>query len=103
MVSEAQVWEVLQKVHDPEFPISIVDMGMVYGVKVVDETVHIDMTFTAIGCPAIEIITEDVHKSIKSLPGVNEVKINIVWNPPWSKDKITPRGRLILQEYGVGV
>lgn len=102
MTSE-QVWEALRQVTDPEYPLSIVDLGMVYGVEVDDGNVQIDMTFTAIGCPAIEMILSDVKDAIDELTGVAKLKVDVVWSPPWTKDKITPHGREILQYYGVGV
>lgn len=103
MVTEAQVWEALQGVTDPEMPISLVDMGMIYGVKVDGGVVTIDMTFTAIGCPAMDMITADVEQAVQDLPGVRQVQINVVWQPPWTKERISPKGRRILQEFGVGV
>ncbi len=103
MVTQEQVWDALRGVNDPEFPISIVDLGMVYGVTVQAGRVHIDVTFTAMGCPAIDMIVSDVKAAVGALPGVEEVEVEVVWSPPWSKDKITPRGREILQYYGVGV
>ena len=103
MVTQEQVWDALHGVNDPEFPISIVDLGMVYGVTVQAGRVHIDVTFTAMGCPAIDMIVSDVKAAVGALPGVEEVEVEVVWSPPWSKDKITPRGREILQYYGVGV
>jgi len=103
VVTQEQVWDALRGVNDPEFPISIVDLGMVYGVTVQAGRVHIDVTFTAMGCPAIDMIVSDVKEAVGALPGVEEVEVEVVWSPPWSKDKITPRGREILQYYGVGV
>jgi phenylacetate-CoA oxygenase PaaJ subunit len=103
VVTSEQVWEALRQVTDPEYPLSIVDLGMVYGVEVDDGNVQIDMTFTAIGCPAIEMILSDVKDAIDELTGVAKLKVDVVWSPPWTKDKITPHGREILQYYGVGV
>ncbi|NIR52448.1 metal-sulfur cluster assembly factor [candidate division KSB1 bacterium] len=103
MVTEEQVWQALQEVTDPEYPLSIVDLGMIYDVDVQAEQVNITMTFTAIGCPAIEMIISDMKEAVLKLPDVKKVDVEIVWSPPWTKDKITSKGREILQYYGVGV
>ena len=103
MVTEARVWQALKKVIDPEYPLSIVDLGMIYKVKVLQAKVAIEMTFTAMGCPAIDMILLDVDEEVRKISGVKNVDIEIVWSPPWTRNKITPAGREILQYYGVGV
>ncbi len=104
MVTRRHVWEALQSVTDPEYPLSIVDLGMVYDVDVrAGGVVHVDVTFTAMGCPAIEMILDDIKAAIAQVDGVKQVDIDVVWSPPWTKDKITPKGREILQYYGVGM
>ena len=103
MVTEARVWQALKKVNDPEYPLSIVDLGMIYKVKVLQAKVAIEMTFTAMGCPAIDMILLDVDEEVRKISGVKNVDIEIVWSPPWTRNKITPAGREILQYYGVGV
>ena len=103
MVTEARVWQALKKVIDPEYPLSIVDLGMIYKVKVLQAKVAIEMTFTAMGCPAIDMILSDVDEEVRKISGVKNVDIEIVWSPPWTRNKITPAGREILQYYGVGV
>lgn len=101
MVTEAQVLEALARVQDPEYPIGIVDLGMVYGVRVARDVVEVEMTFTSIGCPAMEMLCDDVRQAIAGLPGVADVRVDVVWTPPWTKDRITERGRRILQVCGV--
>ena len=103
MVTENQVWQALKEVNDPEYPLSIVDLGMIYKVKVLQAKVAIEMTFTAMGCPAIDMILSDVDEEVRKISGVKNVDIEIVWSPPWTRNKITPEGREILQYYGVGV
>ena len=103
MVTEALVWQALRRVNDPEYPLSIVDLGMIYKVEVLQEKVAIEMTFTAMGCPAIDMILLDVDEAVRKIPGVKNVDIEIVWSPPWTRNKITAEGREILQYYGVGV
>ncbi len=103
MVTTEQVWNALRQVTDPEYPLSIVDLGMVYDVAVQDGDVHLTITFTAIGCPAIDMIIADIKEAVHRLPGVTNLNVEVVWNPPWTKEKISERGREILQYYGVGV
>jgi metal-sulfur cluster biosynthetic enzyme len=84
-------------------PISIVDMGLIYDVRVGSGEVEVDMTFTAIACPAMDMLISDVKEKLGELPGVNSVKINVVWNPPWNKSRLSKQGRDILQSFGVAV
>ncbi|MEE8062198.1 MAG: metal-sulfur cluster assembly factor [Gemmatimonadales bacterium] len=103
-VTEADVWQALQRVSDPEYPMSIVDLGLVYGVRISDGgRVEVDISFTSIGCPAIEMIGEDIHEEVGALAGVEQVKVDVVWDPPWTKDRITDRGRRVLVAHGVAV
>lgn len=103
MVTATQVWDVLKGVNDPEYPLSVVDLGMIYNVTVEGGRVGIDITFTAMGCPAIDMILSDVEEAVKKLPGVTQLSVEVVWSPPWTKDKITREGRQILLYHGVGV
>jgi metal-sulfur cluster biosynthetic enzyme len=102
--TEAAVWQALAAITDPELPVSLVDMGMIYAVSI-DESgaVDIDLTFTSIGCPGMEMILEDVRAAVGAVPGVREVHVEIVWSPPWTKSRLTPRGRQLLQAVGLSV
>jgi len=88
-------------VTDPEYPLSIVDLGMVYRVVQQGSSVAVTMTFTSIGCPAIEMIVTDVHQALRTVPGIEDVTVDIVWDPPWTRERITERGRRVLAVYGV--
>lgn len=88
---------------DPQMPISTVDMGLVYGIRLQDSAVEIDMTFTAIACPAMDIIIADVHRCLETLPGVSSVKVNVLWNPAWTKGRLTSRAKDILRSFGIAV
>lgn len=99
--TDAEVWQALHAVTDPEYPLSIVDLGMVYGVRVDGTVASVEITFTSIGCPAIDMIVSDIREAILAVPGVREVRLEIVWSPPWTKHRITDRGRRILAVYGV--
>lgn len=101
--TESLVREALLRVSDPEYPLSIVDLGLIYGVRVEDGVAYVDVTFTSIGCPAIEMIVEDIHTEVGAVPGIDRVEVEVVWGPPWTKDKITDRGRRVLVAYGVVV
>ena len=101
---ETAVWEALSGVTDPELPLSLVDMGMVYAVDMVDRgTVRIELTFTSIGCPGMDMILEDVRAAVGAVAGVTDVRIEVVWSPPWTKARLTPRGRVLLQAVGLSV
>lgn len=99
--TEAQVWGALRHVTDPEYPLSIVDLGMIYNVRVTGGAVRVDMTFTSIGCPAIEMLVHDVREAVTAVPAVTAVTVEVVWSPPWTKERITERGRRVLASYGV--
>ena len=80
-----EIMEALETVEDPELHIDIVNLGLVYGVDIDDENnVKVTMTLTAMGCPLAGMINEMVDTAVKSVDGVNNVEVNIVWNPPWS-------------------
>ena len=96
-----QVWSALREVEDPEFPLSLVDMGMIYDVRADGSEVNIDMTFTSIGCPAIDMLTADVRDAVGEVDGVEDVKVHEVWDPPWVKDRISKSGRRVLAAHGV--
>lgn len=101
MLTEAAVWDALGGVTDPEYALSIVDLGMVYDVRVADGDVRASVTFTSIGCPAIDMILEDAAAAIRAVPGVRDVRLDVVWTPAWTKDRISARGRRVLAMYGV--
>ena len=88
-----QVKLALRKVKDPELNLNIVDLGLVYDIRVDGAEVEIDMTLTSPGCPAGPQIMGDVERVAKAIPGVGAVTINLVWQPFWTPDKIEPRVR----------
>ncbi len=101
--SESDLWSALEDVNDPEFPMSVVDMGLVYGVARENGCVRVQITFTAMGCPAMEMILDDVRARLLREPGVKEVQIEIVWDPPWNKSRLSERGRELLKMWGIAV
>jgi metal-sulfur cluster biosynthetic enzyme len=99
--SPARLWEALEEVNDPEFPMSLVDMGLIYGIEWEDTTVRVDLTFTAMGCPAMDFILQDVRERLLQEEGVDDVEIEIVWDPPWTKERLSEKGRALLLHWGV--
>ncbi len=95
------LWSALRDVLDPEFPISIVDLGLVYGVSRTGDLVEVDLTFTATGCPCMDFIHEDVRERLLREPGVGAVRIRDVWDPPWTRERISAEGRETLRRHGV--
>ena len=91
--SADQVKLALRKVRDPELNLNIVDLGLVYNIAVEGRIVAIDMTLTSPGCPAGPQIMGDVERAVRAIPGVDDVTINLVWDPFWSPEKIEPRVR----------
>jgi len=95
--------EALKDVQDPEMPVNIVDLGLVYGVRRSGSRVDVDLTFTAMGCPAYEFLLADVRERLLREPGVEDVLIRVVWDPPWTAERLTEEGREALQMWGLAV
>ena len=96
MPSLAQVHEALASVHDPEIPVNIVDLGLVYGCELDGDTVHIEMTLTAPGCGMGPVLVDDVKRRIGRVPFVSDVEVDLVFDPPWSRDMMTEEAQLSL-------
>jgi metal-sulfur cluster biosynthetic enzyme len=96
-------WEALTEVQDPEMPVNLVDLGLIYGITERDGVVDVDLTFTAMGCPASEFILEDVRERLMLEAGVIEVRVNVVWDPPWTVARMTEAGRDALESWGLAV
>ena len=95
---QARVIEALRTIFDPEIPVNIYDLGLVYGLDVEEARgrVHIRLTLTAPGCPVAQTFPELVGSTVDALPGVNEVEVELVWEPPWSKAMMSEAARLQL-------
>jgi metal-sulfur cluster biosynthetic enzyme len=88
------VWEKLHNCYDPEIPLNVVDLGLIYGVQIENEgDVVVEMTLTAQGCPSHTEISRDIRQTVLSVPGVNTCKVNVVWDPPWTPERISKEGR----------
>lgn len=104
-------WRALKDVLDPELPISVVDMGLIYDIRERDSTrdsearsgqrLEVTMTFTATACPCMELMLMDVRERLLEVAGVEDVAIEVVWDPPWTRAMITEEGRATLKKYGV--
>ncbi|SMO55797.1 metal-sulfur cluster assembly factor [Melghirimyces algeriensis] len=92
-----EIMEALETVEDPELHIDIVNLGLVYGVDIDDDgKAKVTMTLTAMGCPLAGMINEMVTTAVQSVDGVKDVEVNIVWNPPWSKDRMSRYAKMAL-------
>jgi metal-sulfur cluster biosynthetic enzyme len=96
VVSEDQVKLALRRVKDPDLNLNILDLGLVYGIEVKGAKVKVDMTLTSPGCPSGPEIMSNAEEEIKTLPGVEEVQMNLVWMPFWTPEKMEPRVRAYL-------
>lgn len=93
-VTQEEVYSALRKCMDPEIPVNVVDLGLIYGVKVNEENnIDIEMTMTTRGCPLHDTLVSDVKRYVAKINGVAGVNVSIVWDPPWSVDKIEPTVR----------
>lgn len=96
-IIEAQVVEALRSCFDPEIPVNIYEMGLIYDLKVAPEgAVTIQMTLTSPNCPAAQSLPAEVEGKIRAVPGVSDVNIDIVWEPPWDPSKMSEAARLQL-------
>jgi len=93
MVTKAQVLEALKTVYDPEFPISVVDLGLIYDVKADKDNVRIKMTLTNPGCPMSGVIVDMVKQKVESLKGVKKASVDLIFEPPWSPERMSKEAR----------
>ena len=101
VITEEQVRASLKQCMDPEVPLSIVDMGLIYGIDVSENNdVHIKMTMTTKGCPLHDTMVDDVTRYAKKVPGVNNVQVDIVWDPPWTMDKMSDEAKAKMKGFG---
>jgi metal-sulfur cluster biosynthetic enzyme len=98
-----RLWAALHDVQDPEMPINLVDLGVIYGITEQNGVVDVDLTFTAMGCPASDFIVDDVRERLLKEPGIDEVRVNVVWDPPWTTARMTEAGRDALEAWGLAV
>jgi len=95
-----KVIEALKRAYDPEIPLNVYDLGLIYDIRIDDEgNVEIDMTLTAPGCPMASMVASIVEVEVREAVGYDkDVKVNIVWDPPWNPKRVTPEGRELLKK-----
>jgi metal-sulfur cluster biosynthetic enzyme len=105
MSVEARIWEALRRVEDPELPVSVVGMGLIVSVAYAAESrrAELEITFTAMGCPAMEFIEDDIRAALLADPDIDAVDIEVVWDPVWTKERIRADARETMRRLGVVV
>ena len=94
---KSKVIEQIKKIYDPEIPVNIYELGLIYKIEVDDKNkVNVDMTLTSPNCPVAESLPKDVKNIIMTIEGVSDVNLNLVWEPPWDKDKMSEAAKLEL-------
>ena len=101
MSVEARLWEALTEVEDPEIPISVVHMGLIVDLAYDAGIVDLKLTFTAMGCPAMEFIQDDIRERLLQEPDVDEVRIEVVWDPVWTRARIREDARATMRSLGI--
>ncbi|UFA51357.1 metal-sulfur cluster assembly factor [Deinococcus radiophilus] len=102
--TKEQVLEALKIVKDPEIPVNVVDLGLIYDVEIMEGgRVEVTMTLTSVGCPVQDLIRADAEMAVGRLDGVQEVEVEFVWTPPWTMDKMTEDGKRQMRMFGFNV
>lgn len=99
-VTEAEVYAALRECYDPEIPVNIVDLGLVYGVTIVDDWVGVKMTLTSPGCGLADVIADKVRERVRRIPGVSDGDVRLVWQPAWHPGLMSEEARKLLQRSG---
>ncbi|MBI4278523.1 MAG: metal-sulfur cluster assembly factor [Armatimonadetes bacterium] len=103
MVTEEQIIEVLKTCFDPEIPVNIYDLGLIYHIDVQGDRIKIRMTLTAMGCAMGPMLAQEITQKLLTMDGVEDVNVELVYTPPWTPEKLTEDGRLALQSMGFPV
>lgn len=100
---EARLWTALREVEDPEIPVSVVGMGLIVSIayRPEDRSVEVQLTFTAMGCPATEFIEDDIRERLLAEPDVDAVRIEVVWDPVWTRGRIREEARATMRGLGI--
>lgn len=96
MATVADVYDRLRRIDDPELGLNLVDLGLIYDVQVEGGSVQVTMTLTTRGCPMHAAMVPGVRSAVGQLPGVEEVEVNLVWDPPWTPERLSPLGAVAL-------
>ena len=100
---EARIWSALREVEDPEIPISVVGMGLIVSVAYAEQSrkADLEITYTAMGCPAMDFIQDDIREAVLGDPDVDAVDIEVVWDPVWTKSRIRAESRETMRRLGI--
>ena len=93
MVTQEAVLQALRECYDPEIPINIVDLGLIYGVEIVEDKVKVKMTLTSPGCPLHSFVAQSVRQRIEKIEGVHQAEVEIMWQPAWTPERMSPEAR----------
>ena len=96
MVTMEEIVKALKECYDPEIPVNVWDLGLIYDVNVDGDKVRVKMTLTAPGCPMHTFISEEVKNKLRSISGVKEATVEVVWDPPWNPDRMSKEAKLHL-------
>jgi metal-sulfur cluster biosynthetic enzyme len=96
MPTREDVFEALRVVEDPELGMDIVDLGLLYDVEIEGPKVRVEYSLTSMGCPAGPMIQEGIHEAVAAMPGVENVEVELTWDPPWDKDRMSEDAKLAL-------
>jgi metal-sulfur cluster biosynthetic enzyme len=96
MVTKEEVFEALHQVEDPELGMDIVELGLLYDAEIEGPKVKVIHSLTSMGCPAGPMIQEDIHRVVAELPGVEDVEIELTWDPPWTPERMSDDAKFIL-------
>src|SRR5712691_630302 len=100
---QERLWSALAEINDPEMPVNLVDLGLIYGLTVDEGRVCVSLTFTAMGCPASDMIMGDIRERLLAEPGIEDVRLDVVWDPPWTSARLSDDGREALRAWGLSV
>jgi metal-sulfur cluster biosynthetic enzyme len=102
---EARLWEALRGVEDPEIPVSVLGMGLIVSLSYVAQsrTADLQITYTSMGCPAMDFIEEDIRSALLPDPDVDVVNIEVVWDPVWTKARLRDDARVRMRSLGIAV
>ena len=105
MTVGARIWEALRHVEDPEIPVSVLGMGLIVSVAYdsLEHRADLQITYTAMGCPAMDFIQDDIREALLRDPDIDSVEIEVVWDPVWTKDRLREDARETMRELGIAV
>jgi metal-sulfur cluster biosynthetic enzyme len=96
-----RLWAALREVEDPEIPVSVVDMGLIVSLAFADAVVRLVITYAAMGCPAMDMIQDDIRRRLLREPGVDRVDIEVTWEPAWTRKRLSDDARATMRELGI--